>query len=136
MLINCCHMSTLPPLAPAPTNRTLRCAATTHAIAPPSPYTSPYTCPCAPPIYTHPPALHHTPRSLQCFLLVAILLAFFILTSSTPIVQLGLYDRYLKQHRLYFLIAAASLACFLGVGAYGIVSGGARFAGLAAEVLI
>jgi len=37
--------------------------------------------------------------SLQCFLLLAILLAFFLLTSATPLVQLGRYDRYMKQNR-------------------------------------
>lgn len=39
------------------------------------------------------------PRSVQLSLLMAVPLAFFLLTSHGPYIQLGLYHKYMRQHR-------------------------------------
>lgn len=61
--------------------------------------------------------------SLQIFLLLAIILAFFLLTTSiSPHVQLGLYNKYLKQHRAVFALSLITLLLVGGTGAYRLVS--------------
>jgi hypothetical protein len=61
--------------------------------------------------------------SLQVFLLLAIILAFFLLTTSiSPHVQLGLYNKYLKQHRAVFGLSLLTLMLVGSTGAYRLVS--------------
>ncbi len=61
-------------------------------------------------------------RSLQFFLLLAVLLCFFLLTSQGLYVQLNLYDRYLRQHGAFFVTGALALVAFVGMGVYSLVS--------------
>lgn len=57
------------------------------------------------------------------FLLLAIILAFFLLTTSiSPHVQLGLYNKYLKQHRAVFALSLLTLLLVGSTGAYRLVS--------------
>jgi hypothetical protein len=64
-----------------------------------------------------------TTNSLQVFLLLAIVLAFFIVTtSSSPYVKLGLYNKYLRQHRAVFALSLIALVLVGCVGAYRLVS--------------
>jgi len=66
---------------------------------------------------------NHDVFSLQIFLLLAIILSFFVLTTSlSPFVQLGLYDRYFKQHKITLLLSLAALVLVAGVGAHRMVS--------------
>lgn len=61
--------------------------------------------------------------SLQIFLLLAIILAFFLLTTSiSPHLQLGLYNKYLKQHRWVFALSLLTLLLVGSTGAYRLVS--------------
>lgn len=61
--------------------------------------------------------------SLQIFLLLAIILAFFLLTTSiSPHVQLGLYNKYIKQHRAVFVLSLLTLLLVGSTGAYRLVS--------------
>ena len=63
--------------------------------------------------------------SLQLFLLLAIILAFFLLTTSiSPHVQLGLYNKYLKQHRTVFALALLTVLLVGSIGAFRLVSAG------------
>lgn len=56
--------------------------------------------------------------SLQFFLLVAIVLVFFLLTSNTLYIKLGLYNRYLRDYKHFFLIAGIALGLFTAAGGY------------------
>jgi hypothetical protein len=59
---------------------------------------------------------------LQIFLLFGIVLAFFLLTTSlSPYVNLGLYDRYLKQHGGVFTLCLLSVLLVGSIGAYRLV---------------
>lgn len=61
--------------------------------------------------------------SLQLFLLLVIILAFFLLTTSiSPHVQLGLYNKYLKQHRAVFALALLTVLLVGSIGAFRLVS--------------
>lgn len=61
--------------------------------------------------------------SLQLFLLLAIILAFFLLTTSiSPHVQLGLYNKYLKQHRAVFALSLLTVLLVGSIGAFRLVS--------------
>lgn len=61
--------------------------------------------------------------SLQIFLLLSIILAFFLLTTSiSPHVQLGLYNKYLRQHGLFFALSLLTLVLVGSTGAYRLVS--------------
>jgi hypothetical protein len=60
---------------------------------------------------------------LQIFLLFGIVLAFFLLTTSlSPYVNVGLYDRYLKQHGGVFTLCLLSVLLVGSSGAYRLVS--------------
>lgn len=64
--------------------------------------------------------------SLQLFLLLAIILSFFLLTTAiSPYVQLGLYNKYLKQYRAVFALSLLTLLLVGATGAYRLVSAGA-----------
>lgn len=53
--------------------------------------------------------------SIQIFVLLAITLAFFLLTSNTTLVRLGLYDRYLAQYKPVYLSTALALLLLLTI---------------------
>lgn len=60
---------------------------------------------------------------MQIFLLLSIILAFFLLTTSiSPHVQLGLYNKYLKQHGSVFALSLLTLLLVGSTGAYRLVS--------------
>jgi len=64
--------------------------------------------------------------SVQVFVLAALALAFFLLTSNTTIVRLGLYDRYARQYRGVYASMAAALLLLMAVRAlslYHVFSG-------------
>uniref|UniRef100_A0A383VQ20 Uncharacterized protein n=1 Tax=Tetradesmus obliquus TaxID=3088 RepID=A0A383VQ20_TETOB len=59
---------------------------------------------------------------LHIFLLFGIVLAFFLLTTSlSPYVNLGLYDKYLKQHGGVFMLCLLSVLLVGSIGAYRLV---------------
>lgn len=56
-------------------------------------------------------------------MLFGIVLAFFLLTASLiPHLQLGLYDKYLKQHGGVFTLSLLAVLLMGSVGAYRLVS--------------
>jgi len=68
--------------------------------------------------------------SLQLFLLLVIILAFFLLTTSiSPHVQLGLYNKYLKQHRAVFALSLLTVLLVGSIGAFRLVSTEQRWFG-------
>ncbi|KAF8072586.1 RNA methyltransferase [Scenedesmus sp. PABB004] len=70
------------------------------------------------PLQTTEALTHILLLGLQLFLLLSIVLAFFLLsTSLSPWVKLGMWDRYLRQHAALYALAALALALVGGVGA-------------------
>lgn len=64
------------------------------------------------------------PHSLRFFLLSAILLAFFVLsTSSSRDLQIGRYDRYIRRHAVPYAAALTYAALLGAVGVYNLVGG-------------
>jgi hypothetical protein len=61
------------------------------------------------------------PHSVQLFLLLALLMALFTLTSSAQVVALGLYEDYLRQHRWLYSTAVLALATYAGHRAFSLV---------------
>lgn len=58
--------------------------------------------------------------SVQVFLLCGIVLAFFLLTSNTTLVRLGLYDRYFQQYKYVYVSLMAALGNLLAVRAFSL----------------
>ncbi len=77
-----------------------------HALAKPRAY-------CLP--------LHCLPRSGQGGLLIAIIMAFFVLTSQTLYITLGRYDLYLREFAAIYLLFLVELLLYIGSKAYATV---------------
>ncbi len=59
--------------------------------------------------------------SVQLFLLLALLMALFTLTSSAEVVALGLYEDYLRRHRWMYGAALLALATYAAHRAFSLV---------------
>lgn len=59
--------------------------------------------------------------SVQLFLLLALFMALFTLTSSAEVVALGLYDDYLRRHRWLYGAALLALATYTAHRAFSLV---------------
>lgn len=54
------------------------------------------------------------------------MLSFFMLTSNTLYVQLGMYGKYVKQYGGVFLACAVAILFLMGLGTYQLVSPGGQ----------
>lgn len=59
--------------------------------------------------------------SLQLFLLMAIVLGFFLLTSRTVYIQLGIYNKYLIEFKWFYITFLIAAGFFGGVQGYKLV---------------
>ncbi len=68
-----------------------------------------------------PPRYHCTACSVQVGLLLAILMAFFVLTSQTLYISLGRYDLYLKEFAPLYGLFLVELALYVALKVYATV---------------